>query len=127
MKELLSRATEAWNDRRGEVLGARLADEDSRHPPNLDALGCIAYHSAMTHDEIDNPQIDPLTIGELISLQQAAEYAGLTKETLHGYAKRGRLKAKKLGPIWVTTRAAVDEYLQSRDVESIPKKYRRVT
>jgi len=81
----------------------------------------------MTHDETDNPHLDPLTVGELISLQQAAEYAGLTKETLHGYAKRGRLQAKKLGPIWVTTRAAIDAYLQSRDIGSIPKKYRRET
>src|SRR5690242_17154952 len=92
---------------------------------NLDALRSIAYHSAMTHDENDNPSIDPLTVGELISLQQAAEYAELTKETLHGYAKRKRLRAKKIGPIWVTTRAAIDEYLASRHLENIPKKYRR--
>ena len=72
-----------------------------------------SYHSDMTNDETNDiqPDQDPLTLGELISLQQAAEYAGLTKDTLHNYAKRGRLKAKRLGPIWVTTRAAVDEYL----------------
>lgn len=70
---------------------------------------------------------DPLTIGELISLQEAAEYAGLSKGTLHDYAKKGRLKARKLGWMWVTTRAAVDEYLQSRELTSIPKKYRKDT
>ncbi len=77
----------------------------------------------MTNDQTNNlqPKQDPLTIGELISLQQAAEYAGLTKDTLHNYAKRGRLKAKRLGPIWVTTRAAVDEYLASRELKHIPK------
>jgi excisionase family DNA binding protein len=79
----------------------------------------------MTHDETDNSQIDPLTVGELISLQDAAEYAGLTKGTLHAYAKNGRLKAKKIGWMWVTTRAAIDEYLKSRDIESIPKRYRK--
>jgi excisionase family DNA binding protein len=80
----------------------------------------------MMHDKTSNPlpEHDPLTIGELISLQQAAEYAGLTKDTLHNYAKRGRLKAKRLGPIWVTTRAAVDEYLASREVKHIPKQRR---
>ena len=67
---------------------------------------------------------DPLTIGELISLQEAAQYAGLTKGTIHSYAKNGRLKAKKIGWMWVTTHAAIDEYLASRDLESIPKKYR---
>ena len=60
------------------------------------------------------PQVDPLTIGDLISLQRAADYAGLAKETLRNYVARGRLRGKKLGYQWVTTRAAVDEYLESR-------------
>ena len=67
---------------------------------------------------------DPLTMGELITLQEAAEYAGLTRGTLHDYVRRGRLRAKKMGWMWVTTRAAMDEYLQSRHLENIPKKYR---
>jgi excisionase family DNA binding protein len=80
----------------------------------------------MPREENNNPtpDRDPLTIGELITLQEAAEYAGLTRDSLQGYIYRGRLKAKKLGPIWVTTRAAIDEYLRSRDFQSIPKKYR---
>jgi excisionase family DNA binding protein len=95
----------------------------------VDARGFVAYHSTMTNDEINNlqPQQDPLTIGELISLQDAAEYAGLAKRSLHNYAQQGRLKAKKIGRMWVTTRTAVDEYLQSRNIENIPKKYRRPT
>jgi excisionase family DNA binding protein len=100
-----------------------LHDVDGR----IDARGFVAYHGTMTHDETNTPQIDPLTIGELISLQDAAEYAGLAKRSLHNYAQQGRLKAKKIGRMWVTTRAAVDEYLQSRNVENIPKKYRRST
>lgn len=79
----------------------------------------------MSTPEQDPP--DPLTVGELISLQQAAEYAGLAKRSLHNYAKNGRLKAKKIGIYWVTTRAAVDEYLTSRSIENIPKKYRDPT
>jgi excisionase family DNA binding protein len=67
---------------------------------------------------------DPLAVGELITLQEAAEYAGLDKTTLPNYIRRGRLKAKKIGKMWVTTRAAMDEYLQSRRTENIPKKYR---
>jgi len=67
---------------------------------------------------------DPLTIGEMITLQEAADYAGLDKTSLPNYIRRGRLKAKKFGKMWVTTRAAVDEYLESRSIENIPKKYR---
>lgn len=76
-------------------------------------------------DPTDNQQpIDPLTEGELISLQEAAEYAGLSKNSLLAYARSGRLKGKKIGPVWATTRAAIDQYLNSRSVENIPKKYR---
>ncbi|MBX0330485.1 helix-turn-helix domain-containing protein [Oscillochloris sp. ZM17-4] len=71
-----------------------------------------------------NEPVDPLTVGELISLQQAAEYAGLAKGSLLVYAKSGRLKAKKIGSQWVTTRASIDEYLSSRSLENIPKKFR---
>lgn len=71
------------------------------------------------------PPADPLTVGELITLQEAAEHAGLSRDAIHGYIKRGRLKAKKKGWIWMTTRAAVDEYLASRSLANIPKKYRR--
>jgi len=78
----------------------------------------------MTNDETNTPETDPLTIGELISLQDAAGYAGLSRDSLQGYIRRGRLKAKKIGSQWVTTQAAVDQYLLSRDFESIPKKYR---
>ncbi|NTV65164.1 MAG: helix-turn-helix domain-containing protein [Oscillochloris sp.] len=80
----------------------------------------------MTSDQA-NPLDDVLRIGDLLSLQEAAEYCGLTKGTLHDYAKRGRLKAKKIGRMWVTTKAAVDQYLLSRDVESIPRRYRKPT
>jgi excisionase family DNA binding protein len=79
----------------------------------------------MTTPEHEPP--NPLIIGELISLQQAAEYSGLTRKSLRNYALMGRLKARKLGSQWVTTRAAVDEYLASRSEENIPIKYRRLT
>jgi len=81
----------------------------------------------MTNDESNSLQSeqDSLTIGELITLEEAAEYAGLSKESIHSYVKKGRLKAKKRGWMWFTTRTAVDEYLGSRHLENIPKKYRK--
>jgi excisionase family DNA binding protein len=72
-----------------------------------------------------NQARDPLAVGELITLQEAAEYAGLSKESIHAYVKRGRLKARKRGWMWFTTQAAIDDYLASRNLENIPKKYRR--
>ena len=79
----------------------------------------------MADDKTDQSYIDPLKVGDLISLQEAAEYAGITKEALRNYVRRGRLRARKLGSQWVTTRAALDEYLISRSMENIPKKHRK--
>lgn len=76
------------------------------------------------HDD-SSTRVDPLTVGELITLQEAAEYGGFKKNTLHNYIKRGRLKAVKKGWMWFTTRAAVDQYVISRQLENIPRKYRR--
>jgi excisionase family DNA binding protein len=80
----------------------------------------------MAREENNNPtpDQDPLTIGELISLQEAAEYAGLTYKTLLTYARKGRLRAKRIGWMWVTTKASIDEYMASRSLENIPHKYR---
>lgn len=63
---------------------------------------------------------------ELIPLSEAAAISGLTQEHLALLARRGRLKARKIGRDWVTTRSAVKEYLgnaflRSRD----PRKSRR--
>ncbi len=82
----------------------------------------------MTTDPNQNQApVDPLTVGALITLAEAAEYAGLTSDTLLNYVRRGRMQARKMGPIWVTTRAAVDVYLASRNFDNIPKKYRHRT
>ena len=62
----------------------------------------------MTHDETTNPQIDPLTIGELITLHETAEYAELSKESIHTYVRKGQLKARKRGWMWFTTCTAVE-------------------
>lgn len=57
---------------------------------------------------------DPLTIGELISLSEAAKLSGLTQDYLKKIAQTGRLRAKKIGRNWVTTQAAVDQYKKTR-------------
>lgn len=102
-------------------------------PPKLIQVGIyiddscrVAYYSDMNNDDINLPApSDPLSVGELISLEEAATYVGLTRKSLRNYALQGRIQAKKLGSQWVTTRAAVDEYLASRSIENIPRKYRR--
>lgn len=58
---------------------------------------------------------------ELISLQEASSYSTLAATSLKDYASDGRLKAKKIAGVWLTTRRWVDEYLQSRDPRGAKK------
>ncbi len=52
---------------------------------------------------------------ELITFAQAAEWYGFTTSYLRALAAKGRLKAQKVGNIWLTTPAAVEEYIRSRE------------
>jgi hypothetical protein len=56
---------------------------------------------------------DPLH--ELISLAEAAKRYGLSTNYLRDIATSGRLKARKIGNSWVTTPAAVEDYIASRE------------
>jgi hypothetical protein len=49
---------------------------------------------------------------EFISLAEAAAISGFTIKHLGLLARRGSLRAKKIGRNWVTTRRAVEEYVR---------------
>jgi excisionase family DNA binding protein len=50
----------------------------------------------------------------LISLPEAAELYGFSADYLRNLAQKGRLKAQKVGPTWVTTLKDVENYIRSR-------------
>lgn len=52
---------------------------------------------------------------ELISLTEAAEIYGFSSGHLRHLAHRGRLKAHKVGNMWVTTPADVEGYIRNRE------------
>jgi len=56
----------------------------------------------------------PADKDELITLAQAAQRYGLRQDFLRALARKGRLRAQKLGSFWVTTVADVEAYLASR-------------
>jgi excisionase family DNA binding protein len=45
-----------------------------------------------------------------MTLGEAAALLGLSPDTLRVQANRGRLRAKKLGPLWTVTPAEVERY-----------------
>ena len=50
----------------------------------------------------------------LISLPDAAKIYGFHPRYLAELVRKGRLHAKKLGGVWITTPANVEEYIRSR-------------
>jgi hypothetical protein len=50
----------------------------------------------------------------LISLPEAAEMYSFSANYLSELARKGRLKAQKIGNSWVTTPADVEAYIRSR-------------
>ena len=50
----------------------------------------------------------------LISLPEAAQIYGFNPRFLGELARKGRLKAQKIGHRWVTTAEDVEDYIQSR-------------
>lgn len=50
----------------------------------------------------------------LISLADASDHYGFSQAYLATLARRGRLRAQKLGSIWVTTPDDMETYISSR-------------
>ena len=66
---------------------------------------------------ITEPEAEPSASEDktrLISLPEAAEIYGFNPVYLSHLARRGRLKAHKIGKMWVTTAQNVEEYIASR-------------
>lgn len=55
----------------------------------------------------------------LISLAEAAETYGFSQDYLGNLARKGRLKAQKVGSMWVTTPANIEAYIQSRQERGV--------
>ncbi|MCG8351368.1 MAG: helix-turn-helix domain-containing protein [Chloroflexales bacterium] len=74
--------------------------------------------------ESDQPEVDPLTVGELQTLKELAQDGLLAYSTLRQHARSGRLRAKRMGHQWFSTQTAVEQFLRERQAKHIPKKYR---
>ncbi len=51
------------------------------------------------------------SLGDLISLQEAAALSGLTADHLRRLVREGQLWGKKLGRNWITTEKSLRDYL----------------
>jgi len=51
------------------------------------------------------------TFGDLIGLEEAALYANFTTRHLRLLLQYGKIKGKKIGRDWITTKEEIDKYL----------------
>lgn len=58
--------------------------------------------------------LGPSLFDEILTLSEAAQLCGLAAHTLTQQAEKGRLRARKIGRIWLTTRQWLAEYLATR-------------
>ena len=63
-------------------------------------------------------------IGDLITIEQAAELSGFTSRHIRKLAKKGGIWAVKLGRNWFTTAQTIQEYL---DQERKPGPKRKIS
>lgn len=59
---------------------------------------------------MDNPNV----LDDVIDLETAAPLARVTPQALANACRRGRLVAKYVGGIWITTRAAASSYQRGK-------------
>jgi hypothetical protein len=62
----------------------------------------------------DSPA-EPENKDRLISLPEAAEIYGFNRRYLSALARRGRLSARKIGGVWLTTPKDVEDYIRTRE------------
>ncbi len=76
-------------------------------------------------DQEHKEEQESLPAADLRPLKELAKDFSLSYNSLRQYAYTGRIKAVKFGNQWASTRKVIEEYLATRDANSVPKKYRR--
>lgn len=59
---------------------------------------------------------------DLINLEKASEFSGLSRDHLRRLMEQGSIKGKKIGRDWITTIYYVEEYLNRNIKPGIPPK-----
>ncbi len=93
-----------------------LSEADADHPKNLVNFVARACERSLRLSVEASRVVTkkPVLVEQWISLAEATQSAPYSQEYLSLLARLGKLKAKKHGRNWVTTRAAIQEYLASK-------------
>jgi excisionase family DNA binding protein len=62
-----------------------------------------------------------MVLQDLISLAEASILSGLSTDHLRRLAEQGKLKARKVGRNWITTKESLTSYMEQRKPRGRPK------
>jgi hypothetical protein len=74
----------------------------------------ILYNGFMPDENVPASKMENDDKIRLISLAEAADLYGFSRYYMSNLAKKGRLKAQKVGGAWITTPGDVEDYIRSR-------------
>jgi hypothetical protein len=77
-------------------------------------MSCNWRRQNKNSEKIDELQMSDEDKTRLISMSEAAELYGFNSDYLARLARKGRLKAQKVGWSWVTTPADVERFIATR-------------
>jgi hypothetical protein len=77
-------------------------------------MSCNWRRQNKNSEKIDELQMSDEDKTRLISMSEAAELYGFNSDYLARLARKGRLKAQKVGWSWVTTPANVERFIATR-------------
>jgi hypothetical protein len=61
---------------------------------------------------VKRDESQPDELADILTLAEAGALCGLSPHTLSQQAEKGKLRARKVGHTWITTRRCLDAYLE---------------
>ena len=56
---------------------------------------------------------------EVMTIEEAASFLRVSKNTVYGYVRRGIIPARKIGKVWRLSRVALEAWLSEREADEV--------
>jgi excisionase family DNA binding protein len=90
----------------GTTVGTRRNPDDSQRNPELPLTGLETFMATGTHGQV--------VLREVMDIRQAADYLGISGDTLYRYASEGFVPAFKLGNRWRFRKSLLDGWMDEK-------------
>ena len=73
----------------------------------------LSYRRCVIDTKMKGDNMDQIIMDSWISLEEAAAYLGVKKETVRAWIKKTDIPAHKIGKLWKFKRSELDEWVKS--------------